>query len=122
MPVAAPVHQYWRASQGQDAVLVKIGVVLPQHFAATARHCPYQEPVRLQQSMDFPQGGLDRRRDMLENIGGQDEIEGSRKLAVGLGKVKPRLPVVVRIPVIELLLQDGRVALLIRHAESANRL
>src|ERR1035438_1865619 len=69
--------------------------------------------------MDFPQGGLDRRRDMLENIGGQDEIEGSRKLAVGLGKVKPRLPVVVRIPVIELLLQDGRVALLIRHAEGS---
>ena len=87
-----------------------------------AVHGDAEESVGLQHAPGFFQGTLHRRRDVLQDVGGENEVVLPRKFGVRLGEIEAWFPVVKGVGVVELLGQKAVVAFLIAHAEAANGL
>ena len=76
----------------------------------------------LQHPMSLFQSALHRGRDVLQHVGGENEIVLPGKFGVRFGEIEARFAVVEGVGVIELFGQQPVIAILVAHAQAADGL
>ena len=93
-----------------------------QAVLGIAVHGDAEETVGLQHAPGFFQRALHRGRDVLQHVGGENEVVLPGQLGVRFGEIEAGFAVVEGVGVVELLGQKPVVAILIAHAQAADGL
>src|SRR3954465_1053341 len=103
-----------------DAPIVEIREVLDSPAMPAPGNAEYDHASWLEQPAHVFEGDSNRRRKMLKDFGRNKKVQRALELRRRGDNIQPRLGVVVRVGVAELLRERNRVTVPISHAHAAN--